>query len=202
MHIIIKELVDEKGFKGRPEIADGTVGTIKEASTLLLHVVKKYIKSECGTEIANESKIIDIKTLDQICEPLVDTILIYRLDNDPSTLYLYRRKTKIVPGTIWGQTTISEFRLIQVYTLLEFEKYDVTKSEELTIEMIPAGPSKILIPKQYTIAPLVNLIAELKTSKHFIARQNMENNCVNIVNKESNIDVKNDVVSKIEQTNE
>lgn len=198
MYIVIKELVDEKGFKGRPEIVDGTVGTIKEASTLFLHVVKKYIKNECGTEIADESKIIDIKTFEQICEPLIDTILIYRLENDHSTLYLYRRKTKIIPGTIWGQTTISEFRLIQVYTLLEFQKYDVIKNEELDIEMIPAGPSKILIPKQYTIAPLVNLIAELKTSKHFIARQNMENNCVNIINKELINDSKDKNISKME----
>lgn len=119
MYYIIREKIDDKGNKLIPEICD-MASYISEALYLLSNTCKTEIRNEWGTS-ESENKIIDINDLSQVSEPLIDSILIYRIVNTPHILYLYQRRTKVVKGLVWGETTSSEFKLIQIYYLVEYD---------------------------------------------------------------------------------
>ena len=176
MYFIKKITVQDKDQYVSSEIVGYTTKTISNALILLENSAKSFIQDECGKQVASASKIIDIHDFNQVSEPMIDTMLIYRLGVDPHRLHVYQRKTKATNGYLWGQTVAPEFRKIQIFELEECAKFGFvdsanhieTKEIVPVIEMVPVGPAKrVMIPKAMTVAPMCNLISELKNSQRF-----------------------------------
>lgn len=159
MYYIIREKIDDRGNKLIPEICE-MANYISEALYLLTNVCKVEIRNEWGTS-ESENKVIDINDLSQVSEPLIDGVLIYRVVNTPHILYLYQRKTKIVKGMVWGETTTSEFKLIQIYYLIE---YDNPKSKIVA----DSNNENYPIKKSNSCIDMTSIINELKKHKLFI----------------------------------
>ncbi|MEM3061954.1 MAG: hypothetical protein QW303_00210, partial [Nitrososphaerota archaeon] len=121
----------------------------------------------CGKQISDESKIIDIHHFGQVNEPLIDTMLIYRLKTDPQTLHVYQRKSKEVPGILYGRTTVVEFRRVQVFALVKYDDPNFTPFDD---GLVPVGPAKIRVPKAMTVSPMSDMINELKNNIRFKKR--------------------------------
>lgn len=185
MYFIKRIDIDEKNSYIGSEIVNHAK-TISSALSLLEYSVKTYIDYEYGKQESNNFKVIDIHQFSQINEPAIDTILVYRLDSDPHKLHLYQRKTKIVPGTLYGQSLVSTFRKIQIFELEEYKKLipgDISKKSsdnepvipETFTEMVPIGPAKIRVPRPMTISPMCDLIKQLRESKRFKERFQLVN---------------------------
>jgi len=183
MYFIKKITVNREKYESS-EIIEHTIKTISVALSLLEQSAKNYVKEECGKQIGTDVKIIDIHNFNQINEPIVDSMLVYRLGTDPHRLHIYQRKTKIVPGTIYGQSLIPEFHKIQIFELEEYRKLNLLDSTTLVsssipqVEMVAIGPAKVKIPKNMTVSPMSDLIDELKKSLRFQARFIAVNNSV------------------------
>jgi hypothetical protein len=80
---------------------------------------KKYVSDECGNQISHKMEIIDVHTVYQIDEPLIDTMIIYRIGSDSNRLHVYQRKTKIAPGFIYGYSSYSEFKRVAIFEIEE-----------------------------------------------------------------------------------
>lgn len=179
MYYIQKITFDEKGQKLNPQIIDHTNGTISVALALLEECVRSFILTECGNQAAKDMKIIDIKGFNQVCEPLIDTILVYRHDVDPHTLHLFQRKSKVVPGWAWGESAIKEFKQTEMFIITEYNKISTNEisnsviATSPSIEMIQVG--RITIPKKFTQSPMCDLINQLKKNERFQKRKIMEN---------------------------
>lgn len=168
MYFVKKIGVDNDKYLSS-EIVCHTVKTISIALQLLEQKVVSYIREEGGKQVSDNIKIIDIHDLGQTCEPAIDTMLIYRVASDPHRLHVYQRKTKVVPGTIYGHTLVSEFRRIQIFELEEYKEWNST-IVQLTIpevELVSVGQTKLKIPKSMTDVPVCNLLDELKQSPKF-----------------------------------
>lgn len=173
MFFIIKTVIDDKGqFVSSKNVAHEK--TVSKALALLEKTVRDYIEKECGKPTSDAVKIIDIHNFSQVSEPIVDTMLIYRLVTDPHYLHVYQRKTSIVPGRIYGETTVTYFRKVQIFYLDEYNGINVLDSTNVGgIEMVPLGPAKVSIPKQMTVAPMCNVLKQLKDSAKFKNRFEM-----------------------------
>ena len=171
MYFVLRTTVDEQQHPVSFEIVNYTNKTISTALALLDASARAYIREECGIKAAHEAKIIDIHNLAQTNEPIVDGMLIYRLGNDSHTLHIYQRKSKIVPGYIYGQSAASEFRRVQLFTLIENKNINLADSPGaapyVPMEMVAIGPARIMIPKGLTTAPMCNVITQLKKSQMF-----------------------------------
>lgn len=175
MYFIKRITVDNDKYLSS-EIVDHTSQTISTALSLLENNAREHVIDECGKQAHSDAKIIDVHHLNQISEPLVDTMLIYRVGNDSHRLHLYQRKTKIVPGMVYGQNLIPEFKKVKIFELHEYKNLSpaATQSQNIpvipNIEYVPVGPSGIKVPKQMTTAPMCDVISELKNSPKFKAR--------------------------------
>jgi len=158
MYYVIKEKIDEKGNKLVPEICE-SASYIAEALFLFINKCKYDIKNEWGAN--NDIKVIDINDLSQVVEPLIDSVLVYRIVNHPHTLYVYQRKTRVVKGLVWGETTNTEFKQTYVYHLVEYskDKEDSEKSNDIEMK---------LYRKSTSLIDMTNVINEIKTHKLFI----------------------------------
>ena len=188
MYFIKKVTVDDKGGYSTSEIVEHAKA-ITTALSLLDYAARMFIKEECGNQISKDIRIIDIHTLGQINEPAVDTMLLYRLTADPHRIHVYQRKTRIIPGTIYGQSLIPEFHRIQIFELEEYKKLNpselarknstdidlIAASTIPSFEMVPIGPAGIKVPKPMTVSPMCDLIKELKKCVRFNTRFQMVN---------------------------
>ncbi len=180
MHFIKKIILDDKQEYQSSKIVDHTSKTINAALSLLDICLKAYVKDECGREAAENLKIIDIKKLDEVVEPMTDGILIYRLENSPYSIHIYQKKTTITKSANWTWGTksilVSQFRRVAIFELEQYEK--TVNSDGIPIaplpnvddEHVPFGPSKYKIPKKMTISPMCDVINELKNSTKFRSR--------------------------------
>ena len=172
MYFILKTTVDEKQQPISFDIVKYTNKTISTALILLETSARDYIKESCGTQASISAKIIDIHNFDQVCEPLVDGMLIYRVGTDSHKLHIYQRKTEVIPGKVWGQTIATTFQRIQIIALIEnktINSIDMTFAPPIVpqVEMVPVGPAQIKIPKILTVAPMLDVIDQLKKSARF-----------------------------------
>lgn len=172
---IIKKITVNNDFYISSESINHTRKTISHALILLEQCIISYVKEEHGKQMSDIIKIIDISDFKQVSEPVVDTILIYRITNDPHRVHVYQRKTLIVPGTIYGHSLVPDFRKIKIFELEEYDKFDISSSQNISsiipdIEMVSVGSTGILIPKPMTVSPIRNFIDELKQSSKFKAR--------------------------------
>lgn len=198
MHFILKIAVDEKGNLSVGDIIDHCFeNKVLVSRALLENTVRKYITDECGRNTGAEMKIIDIKNFSQICEPSIDTMLVYRIDVEPNILHVYRRKTIPVPGWIMKDSTLVEFRKVQIFALKTYDRLsqNITEKQnnstkEIHTEMVLHGEKKLRIPKSFTIEPMCKLIDELKKFPKFAdCRKNLENP-ERVKQQESRIEIK------------
>jgi hypothetical protein len=137
----------------------------------LLKEAKIYLSELAGSNVANTMKIIDIHSFDQITEPVIDSILVYRLGIDAHRLHIYQRKTMQVPGRLYGQTLVTEFKKVKIFELIEYTNPISQKitNNKLNLsteqpEMVFHGSTNIQVPKYLTMAPMTNVLSSLKTS--------------------------------------
>lgn len=154
-------------------IIEHTSKTISVALLLLETTAKQFVIDELGKEAGEAANIIDIYNVSQINEPLLDSILLYRLESNPHQIHVYRKKTNIVKTQNWtwgiSENLVSTFKKVRIFELDEYNKLSI--DEDLTpIELVPIGNIGIKIPKQMTISPMTDLINELKNSDKFKSR--------------------------------
>lgn len=149
------------------QLVHHTTGTISIALKDLEKIAYDFIREEVGKQADSFSKITDIVSLNDIVEPYVDSMIVYRLESDPHKLHIYQRKTNIVPGFIYGRTYQTEFKKVVIFELLTYEKInnaqliqDVKNSEP--IELVPVQGKNIKIPAKLTQAPMTHVIDQLK----------------------------------------
>ncbi|BCS83400.1 hypothetical protein QLL95_gp0723 [Cotonvirus japonicus] len=163
------------------EIVDNINKSISNAFTLLENSAKSFVKEECGREAGEHVKIIEINDFNQVNEPVVDSMLLYRLVDDRHRIYVYQKKTMItkIQNWTWGtsDTVNSQFSNICIFELEEYNKINVVSFQNQIVltsipndELVAIGPANIKIPKPMTISPMCDLISELKKSPKFKAR--------------------------------
>ncbi|CAH6421632.1 Hypothetical protein MVR_LOCUS305 [uncultured virus] len=138
---------------------------------------RNFVKEEFGTQAYEQSQVLDIHSADQVAEPIVDCMLLYRLARDPHTIHVYQRRTVVIDQNGWFSNTKVIQQTFTRTHLFELEEYTGIKTEDnlhshytYPIDMVAFGPAGICVPKPITMAPICNLIEELKRSKRFIAR--------------------------------
>lgn len=174
MYYIIKNNIDKRGCLISGEIVDHISTSIVSAKKKLEQVVISFVTDECGKKMSENIKIIDVHSLDQVAEPLVDCMLLYRVDTDPNQIHVYHRVTKQVSGFIYGQTIASDFTRVRMFELVEYNGFTVENKTELAIniEMVHYGPAHVKIPKPMTQAPICDMISALKSSPMYLKHKN------------------------------
>jgi len=129
MHFIKRITFDDKNNYLTSKIIAHTNRGIAAGIQLLERVVKDFVRDERGLEAESSAKIIDIHKIEQVSEPIVDGILLYRLENDPHRILVYQRKTTVVPLTSWTWRTIDtatpSFYRTNLFELEENENFKV-----------------------------------------------------------------------------
>lgn len=175
MYFIKKITIDEDKKYQNSLIIDHTNKSFINALQLLDSIAKTFVKEESGREAGENAKIIEIHDFEQVNNPNIDCILLYKLINDPHKIYVYQKKTSVtdVAGWFYGtsQIIIPNFRMTHIYELEEYDKKINLFNSILVPEMeyVPIGPAGIKVPKNLTISPAVDLINELKNSEKFKA---------------------------------
>lgn len=182
---IIKKIELDNGMYKSSKIIDHTTKKIATALMLLETNVRNFVKEEFGTKAYEQSKIIDIHQIDQVCEPIVDSMLLYRLSDDPHSIHIYQRRTEVIDQSGWfttGKVSQTTFKRTHIFELDEYTglspdeaSSSSTNNYEPHVEMVAIGPNKkIKIPKEMTTIPMFDLIDELKKSDRF--RSMLHNN--------------------------
>lgn len=170
MYFIIKTVVDDKQHPILFEIITHT-NKISAAITLLEQSARTFIKEERGKQESESAKVIDIHNFSQVNEPMLDTMLIYRLSADAHSLHIYQRKSSVVPaGWIYNQTTASEFRRVLIFSIVAYDTLNAVNipPPPPPMELVEIGPAKIKVPKAMTVVPMCKVIEELKKSERFL----------------------------------
>lgn len=169
MYFVIKNNIDKNGHYNSGEIMEHTSSGITVALNLLEQNAIKFVKDECGKQ--NADKIINIHSLDQVAEPLVDGMLLYRVDNNHN-IHVYQRISKPISGYVYGKSVIAEFNRIVIFELIDYDKINSNTSASTPhineIDMIKVGSVNVKIPKSMTLAPICDLLNDLKQSSKFL----------------------------------
>jgi hypothetical protein len=149
----IKKILVNENIYLSSSIVEIIPKTISKALNNMFEHAKKYVSDECGNQISHKMEIIDVHTFYQIDEPLIDTMIIYRIGSDSNRLHVYQRKTKIVPGFIYGYSSYSEFKRVAIFEIEE----SVGNLQQNETHLIAKASHK----SQKTNNMMGNLIAEL-----------------------------------------
>lgn len=175
MYFIKKITLDDKQSYQSSQIVDHCTNQVSGKS-LLENAIKTFTKEEYGRDAAEQIKILDIKDLTQVNEPIVDGILAYRLQDDPNRVHIYQRRTNItqVKNWTWGMsdTTVISFRRTNIFELEEYSNLNVgaisiTETKETVTFISPR--TRIIKPSGF------NFIEHLKNSPRFQARLKLVN---------------------------
>lgn len=177
MTYVIKLIVlkDNKEYLSS-KIVDNTNKKISVALILLENAARNFVKEEFGVKAYELSKILDIHKIDQVNEPIVDSMLLYRINDDPHRINVYQKRTEVIDQNGWFSTTKvpqSYFKRTHIFELEEYNGFCVNDADTNVspivpqIKMIPVGPAKIKIPEPMTVSPICNMIEELKKSPKF-----------------------------------
>ena len=186
MYIIKKISVDDKVYQSS-KIIDHTNKKISSALVLLENCARNFVKEEFGARSFEQSKVLDIHKIDQVCEPIIDGMLLYRLNDDPHRIHIYQRRTEVIDNG-WIRTyhvPQSTFRKTHIFELeectdfkLDENKNSKIPSDILEVEMV-VGPAGIKIPEPMTHGPSLNLLNDLKKSPKFKERFISGNTIIN-----------------------
>lgn len=169
MYLIKKINVDNTGKYLSSNIVGFTNKTISSALVQIENEIRNFVVSKYGVEAGAAFRIIDISNLGQVSEPMENCLIVYRVENEPHTFHVYEHTTKKVPGTIYGYSYISEFSRIAIYELEKTENIQLDDDCLPRLEMVSVGPNKnIRIPKAMIVAPMCEVIDQLKSCPRFI----------------------------------
>lgn len=159
LHFIIKINIDVNNSFRSNEIISHTNLGITIAKKLLEKETRSHVSLLTGntTNLDFIPKIVDIHSFDQVAEPIIDTVIIYRLDSNPHRLHVYQRKSIIVPARGWGQKAISEFRKICIFELNEYACINTDIHD-----IVRYGKTNIHVPEILTTEPVQNLLSSIK----------------------------------------
>lgn len=173
---IIKLITLDNGTYISSKVVDYTTQTIGTALSLFEKSARNFVKEQYGIKAYETSSVIDIHSLDQVSEPIIDSVLLYRLTSDPHTIHVYQRQTVITEESGWFSTVEIVRNTFSKTHLFELEEHSCDIEENIersippTVDMVAFGPAGISIPKSLTTAPMCDLIEELKNSKRFLDR--------------------------------
>lgn len=123
MHFVLKTNIDtNSGSFISNEIVGHVSSGIAAAQAQLINCIKTFVTELAGKDMANSLKVIDIHSMDQVSEPIIDTLLLYRLESDPHTIHVYQRKSSVVSGSLWGEKIKVDFNKIKIFSLVEYDK--------------------------------------------------------------------------------
>ena len=174
LYLIYKADIDEQGLV-QPAIVIDHAFTISLALKRTERNARDLIAKTCGDQTATDCKIIDILKLEQVNEPLIDTVLIYKLSNDPHCLHVYRRQTKIVLGRLYGSSTIPEFKKVAIFYSSEYTKLKEVLEKKSFVPSPP--PLKMIAVDEIEIVPsevkgtVADMLKELVTSPKFLRKK-------------------------------
>ncbi|XWV24634.1 hypothetical protein QJ856_gp1150 [Tupanvirus deep ocean] len=161
------------------QIVGHTKNKIAGALVLLDSVAREFVKEEYGAKAYEQSKILDIHKIEQVCEPIVDGMLLYRLNDDPHRVHVYQRRTEVIDQNGWfssAKIPVPQFKRTHIIELEQCESVSISETNANiasaipSVEMVPLGPAGIKVPKPMTVAPICDLIDELKKCARFKAR--------------------------------
>jgi len=159
------------------KVVECTDKKISAALILLDNVARNFVKKKFGENAYEQSKVLDIHKIDQICEPLVDGMLLYRLNDDPHRIHIYQKITEVIDQNGWFSTSKvpqSQFKKTHIFELEESSVIGLAEANVSSVipkvEMVPIGPAGVKVPKPMTIAPMCNLINELRDCAKFKAQ--------------------------------
>lgn len=174
---VIKEITVDEGIYVSSKVVDCTTKTIGTALSHFENSVRDFMREEIGKE-ADNVRIIDVHSLEQVVELPTDGMVCYRLADDPHKVNIYHKKTTVTKQNnwTWGQSDVlvSSFKLTTIYELEECGKnireHIQCAPTASNAELVSVGPAHIRVPKLMTMAPMCDVIAELKKSATFLAR--------------------------------
>ncbi|XWV25871.1 hypothetical protein QJ857_gp1210 [Tupanvirus soda lake] len=179
MYFIKKITLKEGKEYESSQIVGHTKNKIAGALILLENVARDFVREEYGAKAYEQSKILDIHKIEQVCEPIVDGMLLYRLNDDPHRIHVYQRRTEVIDQNGWfssAKIPVPQFKRTHIIELEQCEGISISESNAniastiSQVEMVPLGPAGIKVPKPMTVAPICDLIDELKKCARFKAR--------------------------------
>lgn len=171
LYLIHKADVDEKGTQQLSTVIDHSF-TISLVMKQTEQHARNLISKTCGESTAVECKVIDILKPEQVNEPLIDTMLIYRITSDPHHLHVWRRTTKIVPGKLWSFTTETKFIKVAIFYFQEYTGLKETLEQRAFVppppplELETINKAGAQVPAEARVM-LSNMLKELVTSPKF-----------------------------------
>ena len=146
--------------------------SIAAANHVLQSHIKDFIIRKFGESA--EWKTVDITNQKEIIEPDTDGIVVYRDTGGSSFSYIYQRKTKIIPGYIYGQTLATEFNNIVKFCILEYHMDLYTNNTVNTIDTVEEVPIINKPTKQFVTVS--DILEELRSLPRFRAVSMNRNN--------------------------
>ena len=119
MYCIIKISIDKTEKYLSSEIIGYVNSDIKDV--MLEQIAINFVKEQRGMQGFDDCKVINIKTFDQVSEPLIDRMLMYRITDDLSKIHVYNRISKQISGYVYGQSVTAEFNKIKIFELIKCE---------------------------------------------------------------------------------
>lgn len=174
MFFVIKNNIDKNGNYVSAEIVAHSTDVVSPSGSILENAAMTFIAYEGGRGMLENIKIIDVHSLNQVAEPLIDTMLLYRVTSEPNKIHVYRRVSKEVPGYVFGQTIVPEFTRIKVFELVEYsidiqtpqqevsnteiispiENVDIKSVQVETYENVDIKPTQVEIHENIDIKPI------------------------------------------------
>lgn len=142
MYFVIRNEIDPSGKYISSEIVNhvSLSSSDSDGTDILMESIKSFVSVLSGSEEADSLKIINIDSLDTVSEPLIDSVIAYRINSDPNNIHIYRRKTHIIQGRLYGQTVVPEFKKIKIFSLVKYD-LDNHKTNIMTSNPIPMKKS-------------------------------------------------------------
>lgn len=140
----------------------------KETSINLLEQnVFDFIKEELGREAFEQAKINDVDNLNNIPEPAIDGITLFRIINHPNQIHVYQKKTITtrINNWTWGTSNIFNTQFKRIY-IFELEYTNLTIKNKSSSQKHMIHPD-IKNQRPTRENPIFNVIQELKNSTKF-----------------------------------
>jgi len=148
MFFVIKNNIDKNGSYVSCEM----VAHSTDAEKILENAVMSFVAFEGGQKMLENVKIIDVHSLNQVAEPLIDTILLYRVIAEPNQVHVYQRISRQVPGYVFGQSIVPEFTRIKIFELV---KYGGEIADELPVPPVTITDVSIENEPQMSIPTII-----------------------------------------------
>ena len=172
--ILLTEYSAERADHITPHILSHFDESAATAIERLNYKVRCYVREQFGSKMEERASIVDIDTMSEVKEPSEYGVYLYKLTSQPERVYLYTKEIHTLKSEGWFYDTMQDlatWRQAAVFDLVHYRMGEGVEESASELEMVPAGRHKVRVPKQMTIAPCVDLIAELRRSDRFLQRR-------------------------------